>query len=235
MVLERNPNYGFTGLPKFDRVEWSFTPIRCGLSRFNPDLRISQPVAAADAQKLINDKNVTLYVAKRFDQMRAFGFDMSRPPFNDKRVRESVGYLMEPQQIADTCWYGLAAPLWGGIFYEDRDTQWGPLLARNIWKKPRAERLQLVNQLLDQAGWRDINKDGIRESQGVKGIPDGTSLAITLAYESNWIQAECRALGPGSTKGWRIQDHAEVHDKPTFYTNVAAGKFQMWHMGQGGV
>jgi peptide/nickel transport system substrate-binding protein len=176
MVLEKNPYYGFPGYPKFDRIEDTFTAdplariaaIQSGAADF------TSPVAATDAEKLKKDTNVSLFISARFDQGRGFGFDLMRPPFSDKRVRQAVGYLIEPQQIVDACWYGFAAPLWGGVIYEDREGEWGKLLARNIWKKPRPDRLQLVNQLLDQAGWRDINKDGVRESQVVQGIADGT-------------------------------------------------------------
>jgi len=192
---------------------------------------IMYPVNAPDAAGFLKSPDVKLYQGQRMDQVRGWGFDKTKPPFNDKRVRQAIGYIVEPAEINKTCWFDLANPLYGGVFYETIDKDFG-YLARSPWKKPRAERLTLVNQLLTDAGWVDTNKDGVRESTGIKGIPDGTKLAATVAYERPWVQAECQTL---MLQQW-LKDVGftltpDGREKATYWPDVAARKFQMWHLG----
>ena len=44
--------------------------------------------------------------------------------------------------------------------------------------------------LLDEAGWRDEDGDGIREAHGVEGVEDGTPLSLMMngytGYSIRW-------------------------------------------------
>ncbi len=233
IVLERNPNYNMPGLPKFDRVEYKFTDDRVAMAQavVAGTADIMYPVNAPDAATFTKSPDVKLYVGPRWDQVRGWGFDKTKPPFNDKRVRQAVGFIVEPAEINKTCWFDLANPLYGGMFYEGVDKDWATLV-RTPWKLPRAERLTKVNQLLTDAGWVDANKDGVRESKGITGIPDGTPLAVTVAYERPWVQAECQTL---LLQQW-LKDVGfkltpDGREKATYWPDVAARKFQMWHLG----
>ena len=234
ITLERNPYYGFAGLPKFDQVVYKFSDDRTGMANAiaGGTIDIMNPVNAPDAAKLLNSPDVKVYQGQRVDQMRGWSFDKRTPPFSDKRVRQAIGYIVEPDEINKTCWYGLANPLYGGVFYEQADKEWGTLLARNPWKKPRADRLTLAKQLLTDAGWVDTNNDGWRESKGVKGIADGTPLASNVAYEKTWVQSECQTLllqQWGKEVGIKLTP--DGRDKATYWPDVAARKHQMWHIG----
>lgn len=236
MTLERNPYYGFEGLPKFDRVEFTWTgdrtaavaAVEAGQADF------TQPVNAPDAGRLKDNPNVKFHEGPRVDQFRGWGFDKEIPPFSDKRVRQACGYAMEPDEITETCWYGFASSLWGSLFYED-DTEWCSLLCREPWKgKTREERLAIADELLTEAGWEDRDGDGIRESYGVEGIPDGTPLSVTAVYEKPWVQSECHALltqDYWKDIGFDLQ--LQGLPKTTYWPDVRAGKFQMWHIGSG--
>jgi len=236
MTLEKNPYYGFEGLPKFDRVLFTWTgdrtaavaAVEAGQADF------TQPVNAPDAGRLKDNPNVKFFEGQRIDQFRGWGFDKNRPPLNDKRVRQALGYAVEPDEITETCWYGFSSSLWGSMFYQ-ADVEWCPLLCREPWKgKTRDERLALADELLTEAGWEDRDGDGIRESYGIEGVPDGTPLSVTAMYEKPWVQSECQALlcqDYWKDIGFDLQ--LQGLPKTNYWPDVRAGKFEMWHIGIG--
>ena len=233
MTLLKNPYYGFEGLPKFDRVVFTWTGDRtaavAAVEAGQAD--ITQPVNAPDAERLKENPNVNFYQAQAFS-VRGWGFDKTKPPFNDKRVRQALGYAVEPDEITETCWYGFADSLWGGVFHE-HNAEWSDLLSRSPWKgKTREERLAIADELLTEAGWEDRDGDGIRESYGVEGAEDGTPLSATAVYEKPWVQAECQALltqDYWKDIGFDLQ--LQGLPKTNYWPDAIAGKFELWHIG----
>ena len=82
-------------------------------------------------------------------------FNNSQPQFQDQQVRQALLYGMNRQTIIDTILQGQ------GILGS------GPILP-NSWAYDEALKKypydpQLANELLDKAGWQDLDKDGVRE------------------------------------------------------------------------
>ncbi len=82
-------------------------------------------------------------------------FNNSNPLFQDKQVRQALVFGMDRQKIIDTILQGQA--ILGA----------GPILP-NSWAYDDALKKypydpQMAAQLLDNAGWQDLNKDGVRE------------------------------------------------------------------------
>jgi peptide/nickel transport system substrate-binding protein len=235
MTLVRNPYYGIEGLPKMDRVYFTWTGDRAAavaaIEAGQADFTV--PVNAPDAALLVDNPNVSFYVGPRIDQYRGWAFDGSMPPFNDKRVRQALGYAVESEEIVDTCWYGFSSPLWGGYFYEK--DPWFEQLGHTPWKdKSREERLAIADELLTEAGWEDKDGDGVRESYGIEGIEDGTPFAVEAVYEKPWVQSECHALLV--QEYWKdigLDLSILGLPKTNYWPDVLAGKFQMWHIGGG--
>jgi ABC-type transport system substrate-binding protein len=143
-----------------------------------------------------------------------------------------MGYVTEPAQKTEVCWYGYAEDGKGGYVF-DTDAKYYPALGNDPRKdKTREERIVIAKDLLAQAGWTDQNGDGIVESKGVAGIDDGTKFSVTLDYESTWAAAECHSL---LMSEWAKEAGMEViansYDGATFWSDAIAGKHQMWHLG----
>jgi peptide/nickel transport system substrate-binding protein len=93
--------------------------------------------------------------------------------FADRRVREAIALCVDRQAMNDEVAWGLSAlpgtylppahPL-----YPEPDV------------KPYAYEPAAGRALLDDLGWRDADGDGVREAQGVEGIPDGEPFDVTL-------------------------------------------------------
>jgi len=195
-VLRKNPYYWMEGYPKFTRIDWTFStdPMASVAAVESGAADHMMPIPAAEVPRLRQTSGVTVHYAAATDSWRGFGFDKTSPPFNDKRVRQALGYLMEPEEVTEGCWYGVASSLYGGYFYA-KDEDWFPYFGREPWKGlTREERIDIAVGLLAEAGWSDDDGDGIAESHGVEGIPDGTPLETMVVYESNWLQSECHVL-----------------------------------------
>ncbi|HEU0033705.1 MAG TPA: ABC transporter substrate-binding protein [Kofleriaceae bacterium] len=93
-------------------------------------------------------------------RMRYLAFNATKPPLDDARVRHAIALLVNRNEIVDHHFDRLAKPvmwpIWPGGFVH------GPELAVPAFD-PKA-----AGALLDQAGWIDSDKDGIRDRNGVQ-------------------------------------------------------------------
>jgi peptide/nickel transport system substrate-binding protein len=76
------------------------------------------------------------------------------------------------------------------------------------------------------------NASGIRASQGIAGVTDGTVFSIDVPYEANWPASECHTqLLQNWGKQVGLTFNPVRYDPGQYWTDVQAGKFQMWHAG----
>jgi len=235
LVLARNPYWwGLKAMnyPKFSEIMWRFNEdstagvvaVESGAAdAFNP-------FPAKDSMRMAFVPGVVLYTATAAN-MRGFAMDRSKPPFNDKRVRQAMGLATKPVEATDVCWFSGASNLWGSIVHEWQDDWYSGVAP---WKEPREAKLAEARALLDEAGWRDEDGDGIREAHGIEGMDEGTLFEVSVPFEANWPQSECHTL---LFQDWMrdigIAINPDRYDPGSFWTDVIAGKFQMWHYGHG--
>ncbi len=82
-------------------------------------------------------------------------FDTRRPPFDDVRVRRAVALLVDRAQIAKEVGGGLLRPVAGPVWFGGPGD--GPSAAPPPYDPAEGY------QLLDAAGWRDVDRDNRRE------------------------------------------------------------------------
>ncbi len=100
--------------------------------------------------------------------------DPALPPiFADLRVRQATAACLDRSVLTDAIYAGFAPALEFPIPSGD------PLLTGASLPPLVYDPLQ-GTALLEEAGWRDANRDGIREAVGVAGVPDGTRLQFAL-------------------------------------------------------
>ena len=86
------------------------------------------------------------------------GYNLNRFMFKDKRVRQALSYAIDKQEIIDGVLFGLGRVCTGPY---KPDTFWyNPNVRRYSYDPERAGRL------LDEAGWKDTDGDGIRDKDG---------------------------------------------------------------------
>lgn len=186
-------------------------------------------VGYADASSLREGGKVNVFQTDSLSPL-FFGFDKTKAPFNDVRVRQAFAYAMDRVGKQQACWYGTGAVNFGGLL-----RPWDPNYAKiNTYRLPRPAALKKAGELLDAAGW--VLSDGKRVAKGVAGVRDGTALEVTVPYESNWPQAECHTLIlQSSMRDVGVRIIPQSYDWTVFWTDAGAGKFAMWHGGAGAV
>jgi peptide/nickel transport system substrate-binding protein len=137
----------------------------------------------------------------------------------DANVRKAIEMGIDRQYIVDNLYDGkTTVPLsyWDGTaWYYNKDTPY-------FGYDPDGARA-----LLKQAGWSDDNGDGVVESHGVAGVPDGTPFvlkAATLAAtDSSEYENTLLAVQDMLSKiGVKIAS-TETYDLGVFYSSVTSG------------
>ena len=103
------------------------------------------------------------------------------PPTNDLKVRQAINFATNKDEINQVVYFGNVEPAYG------------PLSKANLEYNKEVESLykfdlDKAKALLKEAGWEDINKDGILEAKGVKGVKDGTQLEARIVRGRSWQQ-----------------------------------------------
>jgi len=106
------------------------------------------------------------------------GWNMKKPFFSDKRVRTAMTHLLNRQEILDKILLGLGAIVTNPFYINS------PEYDKSI--KPLDYSPETAIKLLDEAGWTDSNKDGIRDKDGVKFefeflLPSGSDTSEKIA------------------------------------------------------
>ncbi len=124
---------------------------------------------------------------------RYIGYNQNRPVFQDREFRLALAYATPLQQIIDTVFHGLAIPVAG------------PFLPGSSAADPSIEPIpfdpEKARTLLEEAGWRDTDGDGVRDKviDGAR-VPAAFDLMIYSDSRSfrtiaEIIQEEYRKVG----------------------------------------
>ncbi|MEJ2201834.1 MAG: peptide-binding protein, partial [Desulfuromonadaceae bacterium] len=163
LVLEANPDY-FEGRPYIRRVVY----------RVIPDLStqfLELQSGGLDFMRLTpiqyKTQTDTLAFRRRFNKFRylAFGYtylgyNLKRPLFQDKRVRQAMAYAIDKQELIDGVLLGLGQVATGP--YKPDTWVYNPKVRRYPYNKEKAR------ELLAEVGWQDGDGDGILDKDGKK-------------------------------------------------------------------
>ena len=179
----------------------------------------------------------------KFQQMayRYIGYNLDRPALADPAVRRALAHAAPVDEIIKNVFQGLATRVTGPMM------PWTPFASPNV--KPIPYDLDEARRILDEAGWNETNRDGVR----IKTI-DGevTPLSIDLMIFSEapsfrdsaiLFQESCRKIGVqvdlAPTK-WALM--LESMKKKTFdavllgwVSDYKTDPQQLWHSSQADV
>ena len=91
---------------------------------------------------------------------RYIGYNMRRPIFKDKRVRQAMTHLVDRGRIVKEVYHGLARVVTGNFFIDT------PYYDKSV--KSYEFSVEKARKLLAAAGWRDTDGDGILDRNGKK-------------------------------------------------------------------
>lgn len=162
-----SPNPRFTGpRPYLGNLELKFYPDTESLfaAYGRGEIEGISEISPENIVQARSTKSLTLYSARLSGYTLVF-FNLDKPQFQDKQVRQALSYATNRQSIVDDVLHGQGLP---GA---------GPIVSNSWAFDPAIKQypfdLAKARALLDTAGWSDTNGDGIRQ----KGTD---SLSFTL-------------------------------------------------------
>ena len=161
IVLEANERY-FEGRPNIDQYIYRIIPDSSTMFQellsggvdfmgLNP----LQYLRKSETRRIKENYRKFRYPANAYTYM---GYNLKNPLFTDKKVRQALAYAIDRQSIIDGVLMGIGRPCTGPFSY----VSW----AYNPQVKPYPYDPVLAKSMLEEAGWKDVNGDGILEKDG---------------------------------------------------------------------
>lgn len=169
-----------------------------------------------------------------FSRYNYIGWNMRKPQFEDKRVRKALAMLFDTKLIIDTVWSGRGTEITGSIYHR------APEYNREIDPLPFDP--EGAVKLLDEAGWKDTDGDGIRDKNGVKlsfelgfanVVPEYERLGTVYQEELKRAGIDMQ-LGPLEWATFSERVHARNFDACmlAWLTPIMADPYPLWHSSQ---
>ena len=191
LVLERNAEFpeALGGPPLLERVFFRIIPEAPTMlaELLTGRVHVDIPVFPDQAAQIEQNDALELFAfpARTFYYL---GWTNRRAPFTDARVRRAMTLAIDRQEIIDALLFGYGTPAVSPI------PPWSPL---DPGVEPLPDDTAAAAELLEQAGWVDRNRDGIRENA------QGTPLRFTLMTSDaplnrsvvEVVQAQLRRVG----------------------------------------
>ena len=163
VILRANPNY-FLGRPKLDKVMVRVIPDQATqfleLLNGSIDTMTLTPLQAAkqtDSARYNDNYETYSFLANAYAYV---GYNLRKEPFNDKRVRQALSYASPKEEIIE------------GILFGKGEPATGPYKPGTYWYNPKVRQynydIEKAKALLADAGYKDVDGDGILEKDGKK-------------------------------------------------------------------
>lgn len=118
IVMTRNKNYWQKGIPYLDELE--LKPVRDTQSRFTSlragDLDLIERAPYAFVAKVLKGEFPELGASEaKYSGFRRLILEVTRPPFNNVKIRQAVRYALDRQEFVNAAFWGFGEPatLWG--------------------------------------------------------------------------------------------------------------------------
>ncbi|WP_394708395.1 peptide-binding protein [uncultured Desulfuromusa sp.] len=161
IVLEANPDY-FEGQPYLKRVVYRIIP---DISTQFLELQTGSLDFMGLSPLQYDRQTDTLAFRRLYNKYRYLnfgytylGYNLKRPLFQDKRVRQALSYAIDKQEIIDGVLLGYGAIATGP--YKPDTWVYNSTVPKYSYNPAKAR------QLLAEAGWKDSNGNGILDKDG---------------------------------------------------------------------
>ncbi|MBV9578052.1 MAG: ABC transporter substrate-binding protein [Chloroflexi bacterium] len=108
----KNPNYWQQGVPYIDNFRTNiFRDQQAMISALEAGvIQVVDLAAIPDAVRLQGDNSYNVYYTNMIGQFFHAYFNCSKPPFDNKLVRQAVGYAIDKQRVTDTVFKSFTGP-----------------------------------------------------------------------------------------------------------------------------
>jgi peptide/nickel transport system substrate-binding protein len=195
VIYTRNDNWKSGPLPKLKRVIWRQVPSagnrRALIERGDVDISFDLPTK--DFAELKAKGSVAVTSTPISNGMWCIELNVTKPPFDNVKVRQAVAYAVPYQKIMDAVLFGEAKPLYGAASNTPTDTAWpSPTSYRTDMAKAKA--------LLSEAGMADGFETTISLDAGQGTLSEPIALLVQESLAALNIRTTIDKI-PGSS--WR--------------------------------
>jgi peptide/nickel transport system substrate-binding protein len=186
MEFEANPDY-ILGKPKIERVVFRFggSSELTELLGGNVD---ATRISGMDAITLKEDPRFSVYHSISTGAVKAIYWNHLHPFFTDTAVRRALTLGINRQELYEVLNYPETLPIFDVPFSRRQ-------LVRGEIPEPLPFDPKLATQLLEEAGWRDMDGDGIREKDGKDFHFEMLVMGGTYFKASVLVQEQLRRIG----------------------------------------
>src|SRR6476469_9019441 len=126
VILERNGDWKLGDQPKVKRIIWRMVPSagnrRALLERGDAD--ISYELPNKDFVELRDAGKLSIVSTPFSNGIQYVGMNVTKPPFDNLKVRQAIAYAIPYQKIMDAVQYGLAKPMFGAAADKPTEVAW---------------------------------------------------------------------------------------------------------------
>ncbi len=144
---------------------------------------------------------------------RYLGFNLSAAPFDDVRVRQAVNYALDRELLCEAVFQGIEQSAYTLLSAEK------PYC--NVEVTTYAHDIEKAKALMEEAGWVDLDGDGVREKDGVR-----LEMPLTYMLEGGSVGDALMAIAAQLSEiGFEITPSAT--DMMTWYGLLLSGDYQI--------
>ncbi len=212
VIFERFENWKGGPLPKVKRVIWRMVPSsgnrRALLERGDAD--ISYDLPNKDFAELKSNPKLNIISTPYSNGVQYIGMNVTKPPFNNPKVRQAVAYALPYEKIMEAVLFGLANPMFGA----PADYQ-----TKVAWPQPTKYRTDIAKAkaLLAEAGYADGFETTLSFDLGFAGVNEPLCVLVQESLAQIGIKTTINKI-PGAN--WRTELNKK--ELPLF-TNVFSG------------
>jgi peptide/nickel transport system substrate-binding protein len=212
VMMERNDAWVGGPLPKIKRVIWRMVPQagnrRALLERGDADISYELPFK--DFQEMKASGKLDVVSLPFSNGIQYVGMNVTKPPFDNPKVRQAVAYAMPYQKIMDAVLFGLANPMFGAAADKPTEVAW-PQPTKYFTDMAKAK------ALLTEAGYADGFETTISFDLNFAGVNEPLCVLVQESLAQLGIKTTINKV-PGAN--WRT----ELNKKEMpLYTNVFSG------------
>lgn len=194
LVFARNEDWISGPKPKLRRVVWRQVPSagnrRALLERGDADISFDLP--NKDFAELASARSLTVIGTPVENAMQYIGFNVTKPPFDNVKVRQAVAWAIPYQQIMDAVLFGRAIPLYGAKGPVS-DTTW-PQATQYSTDMAKAK------ALLAEAGYPNGLETTLSFDLGLAGVNEPLCILVQESLAQLGIKVSIQKI-PGAN--WR--------------------------------
>jgi peptide/nickel transport system substrate-binding protein len=212
VVFERNEAWKSGALPKVKRIIWRMVPDagnrRALLERGDAD--ISYDLPNKDFVDMRDSGKLTIVSTPYSNGIQYLGMNVTKPPFDNVKVRQAVAYAVPYQKIMDAVLFGLAKPMFGAAPGAPIEPVWPQAHSFNT-------DIAKAKQLMAEAGYPNGFETTLSFDLGFAVVNEPQCVLIQESLGQIGIKATLNKI-PGAN--WRTELNKKV--MPLF-VNVFSG------------